>query len=528
MKKMFLKSSVVLLVLVFVQACNKKLDLRPTNDVTAETVYSTPAGYKQVLAKVYAAFALTGNQGPAGNGDVQGIDEGFSDFFRLFWKAQELSTDEAVIAWGDVGIQDFHNMNWTSNNSFLTGLYYRCLYQITLCNDFIREAADDKLSSRGITGADADNIRQYAREARYLRAFQYWVLMDLFGNPPFATETSVIGGAPPPQATRSQIFNYIETELKAIEPNMPAPRTNEYGRADKGAVWALLARLYMNAQVYTGTAKNTDAMAYAKRVIDAGYTLLSNYQWLMLADNNVANNEFIFTINYDGLKTQGFGGTTFLTHAAVGGSMPASAFGVGGGWGGIRATKNLINLFPDPNGNADKRAQFYTSGQNLEINNQTTFTDGYAVTKIRNIKRNGASGQSGDFADVDMPLFRLAEMYLIYAEAAVRGNSTADIPTAVGYINALRTRAYTNASGNITAGQMTLDFLLDERARELYWEAHRRTDLIRYNRFTEGTYLWPWKGGIAGGTGVASYRKLYPIPSRDINSNTNLVQNPGY
>lgn len=528
MKKMILKTSVVLLVLVLIQACNKKLDLRPTNDVTAETVYSTPAGYKQVLAKVYAAFALTGNQGPAGNGDVQGIDEGFSDFFRLFWKAQELSTDEAVIAWGDVGIQDFHNMNWTSNNSFLTGLYYRCLYQITLCNDFIRESADDKLSSRGITGADADNIRQYAREARYLRAFQYWVLMDLFGKPPFVTETSVIGGAPPPQATRSQIFNYIESELKAIEPNMPAPRTNEYGRADKGAVWALLARLYLNAQVYTGTAKNADAITYSKKVIDAGYTLFSNYQWLMLADNNVANNEFIFTINYDGLKTQGYGGTTFLTHAAVGGSMPASAFGVGGGWGGIRATKNLVNLFPDPNGNADKRAQFYTSGQTLEITNQTDFTNGYAVTKFKNIKRNGANGQSGDFSDVDMPLFRLAEMYLIYAEAALRGNSTADIPAAVGYINALRTRAYTNATGNITAGQLTLDFILDERARELYWEGFRRTDLIRYNRFTEGTYLWPWKGGVAGGTGVAPFRNLYPIPSRDINSNTNLVQNPGY
>lgn len=528
MKKMIFKTSVVLLAVVMIQACHKKLDLRPINDVTAETVFRTSAGYKQVLAKVYGAFALTGNQGPAGNGDVQGIDEGFSDFFRLFWKAQELSTDEAVIAWGDVGIQDFHNMNWTSNNSFLTGLYYRSLYQITLCNDFIRESSDEKLTNRGITGADADNIRQYAREARYLRAYQYWVLMDLFGNPPFATETSVIGGAPPPQASRSQIFAYVENELKAIEPNMPAPRTNEYGRADKGAVWALLARMYLNAQVYTGAARNADAMLYAKKVIDAGYTLLANYQWLMLADNNVANNEFIFTINYDGLKTQGYGGTTFLTHASVGGSMPAAAFGVGGGWYGTRTTKNLVNLFPDPNGNADKRAQFWTSGQTLEIGNLTDFTNGYAVTKIRNIRRNGQSGQSGDFADVDVPLFRLAEMYLIYAEAAIRANSAPDIATAVGYINALRTRAYTNSSGNITAGQLTLDFILDERARELYWEGFRRTDLIRYNRFTEGTYLWPWKGGVAGGTGVASFRNLYPIPSRDINANTNLRQNPGY
>ncbi|HWJ92495.1 MAG TPA: RagB/SusD family nutrient uptake outer membrane protein [Flavisolibacter sp.] len=537
MKKFTLKAAVVLLGVITIQSCTKDLDLKPTNDVTSETVYSTAAGYKQVLAKVYGSFALTGNQGPAGNGDVQGIDEGFSDFFRLFWKAQELSTDEAVISWGDVGIQDFHNMNWSSNNSFLTGLYYRSLYQITLCNDFIRESSDEKLSKRNISGADADNIREYAREARFLRAFQYWVLMDLYGNPPFVTEASTIGGPPPPQGTRTEIFNYIESELKALEAGLPAPRANEYGRADKAAAWALLARLYLNAQVYTGTPRFTDAITYSKKVIDAGYSLLSNYRWLMLADNNLNNPEFIFTINYDGLKTQGFGGTTFLTHASVGGSMPSSASGVSGGWSGIRTTKNLVNLFPDVNGNADKRAQFYISGQNLEIANQTDFTNGYAVTKFRNVRRdsivvNGvkvaAPGSSQDYSDIDMPLFRLAEMYLIYAESVLRNGTGGDVNTAVQYINALRTRAYGNTSGNITAGQLTTDFILDERARELYWEGFRRTDLIRYNKFVEGTYLWPWKGGISSGTGVDPYHKLYPIPSRDINANTNLKQNPGY
>lgn len=531
MKKTILKTGAFLLLSVGVfQSCTKKLDLSPTNDVTSETVYATPLGYKQVLAKVYGAFALTGNAGPAGNGDVQGIDEGFSDFYRLYWKAQELSTDEAVIAWGDAGIQDFHNMNWSPNNSFLTGLYYRSLYQITLCNDFIRESADAKLSERGISGGDATNIKQYAREARFLRAYQYWVLMDLFGNPPFVTETSLIGGAPPPQATRSQIFGYVESELKAIEAEMPAARSNEYGRADRGAVWALLARLYLNAGVYTGTARWADAATYAKKVIDAGYTLVSDYRWLMLADNQQNANEFIFTINYDGLKTQGFGGTTFLNHASVGGSMPATTYGVGGGWGGIRTTKNLVNLFPDVAGTNDKRAQFYTAGQSLEITKQTEFTEGYAVTKFRNVTRSGAIGQSADYADIDMPLFRLAEMYLIYAEATLKGGATGggDAALALQYINNLRTRAYGNTNGNISAGQLTQDFILDERARELYWEGHRRTDLIRYNKFVESTYLWPWKGGAASGTGVSAVRKLYPLPSRDVNVNQNLVQNPGY
>ncbi len=529
MQKNILKAGLVAaFMVVLMQSCTKKLDLTPTNDVTSETVYATPEGYKQVLAKVYGAFALTGNQGPAGNGDVQGIDEGFSDFYRLFWKAQELSTDEAVITWGDVGIQDFHNMNWTSNNSFLTGLYYRCLYQITLCNEFIRQSADDKLSQRGISGADADNIRQYAREARFLRAFQYWVLMDLYGNPPFATEATTIGGAPPPRGIRSEVFSYVESELKDIEASMPASRTNEYGRADQGAVWALLARLYLNAEVYTGTAKWAEAITYSKKVIDAGYTLTSDYTWLMRADNNQNTSEFIFTINYDGLRTQGYGGTTFLTHACVGGSMPPVSFGVGGGWSGLRATKNLPNLFPDVTGSADKRSQFYTSGQNLEINNLTAFTDGLGVTKYRNVTRGGVIGSSQDFSDVDMPLFRLAEMYLIYAEATLRNGSGGSTATALDYINTLRTRAYAGTSGNISTNQLTLDFILDERARELYWEGHRRTDLIRFNKFTEATYLWPWKGGVSSGTGVATNRKIYPIPSRDINANINLVQNPGY
>jgi hypothetical protein len=536
MKKVILQVSLCFSVLLvaMIQSCTKDLNLSPTNDVTSETVYKNLAGYESVLAKVYGAFALTGNQGPAGNGDVQGIDEGFSDFFRLFWKAQELSTDEAVISWGDVGIQDFHNMNWTSNNSFLTGLYYRSLYQITLCNEFIRQSADDQLSSRGISGTDADKIHQFAREARFLRAYQYWVLMDLFGNPPFATENTAIGGAPPPRIARADLFNYIESELKAIEPEMPAAHANEYGRADVAAVWSLLARMYLNAEVYTGGAKYTEAITYSKKVIDAGYSLISDYSWLMRADNNLntsATGEFIFTINYDGLHTQGYGGTTFLVHACVGGSMPASSFGVAGGWSGTRATKSLPALFPgypDFSTITDKRAQFYTDGQNLEISNVTAFTDGLGVTKYKNVKRDGSPGQSQDFSDVDMPLFRLPEMYFIYAESVLRGGSGGDATTALEYMNDIRVRAYGNSSGNITAGDLTLDFILSERARELYWEGFRRTDLVRFNKFVENSYLWPWKGGVASGTGVSAIRKIYPIPSRDVNSNTNLVQNPGY
>jgi len=529
MKLKFFKIAMIAACTVYVTGCTKDLDRLPQNGLTSEVVYATPAGYKQALAKVYGAFALTGNSGPAGNGDIRGIDEGTSDFLRLYWKAQELSTDEAVVAWNDPGIQDFHNMNWSSNNPMIIGLYNRIMYQITVANEFIRESTDAKIAARGITGADADNIKKYRAEARFLRAYQYWVAMDLFGRPPFITEDNLIGSDAPKQVTsRTALFTYIETELKAIDAELVAARGNEYGRADKAAAWALLARMYLNAGVYTGTTRYNDAITYAKRVIDAGYTLHNDYRQLMLTDNNLLTNEFIFTINYDGLKTQNWGGTTFLTHAAVGDNMNPTQFGINGGWYGIRTTKNIPNLFPDFNGTADKRAQFQQN--NLEINDLSKFVDGFAVTKFRNVNRSGAAGTDpgGNFVDVDFPIFRLPEMYLIYAEAVLRGGTGGDANTALGYINTMRTRAYGNTSGNITVGQLDLNFIINERARELCWEGHRRTDLIRYDRFVEGTYLWPWKGGVKDGRSMPAYLKLYPIPVTDLTANTNLTQNTGY
>jgi len=522
-------------------SCDKNKILSPNYQVTSQQVYSTFTGYTEVMAKIYGAFALTGNQGPSGSPDIQGIDEGTSDFFRLNFYAQELPTDEAVLAWGDPGVPDFHNMNWSSSNLILLGLYDRCLYQITLCNDFIRNSTPAMVASHGITGANAATVAQYVAEARFLRAYQYANLMDLFARPPFATEADAVGSIIPTQTTRAALFTYIEGELKAIDPLMAAPMKNQYGRADQGAVWSLLARIYLNAGVYTGTTRYADAITYSSKVIAAGYSLIGNYDNLFLADNDKNTTENIFSIEYDGNTIQGYGGTTFMTHAPVGGSMPASLYGLTGGWAGLRTTSSLVNLFPAdtvtslsgnikhfPNlGNADTRAEFWSNGQSLSITDVTNFAQGYAVNKWRNVTTAGVQGSNASYSDVDEPLFRLPEQYFIYAEAVLRGGG-GDPATALGYINKIRERAYGPGKGDIQTGDLTLQFILDERARELYWEGFRRTDLIRYGLFTTGTYLWPLKGGVANGTSVADYRNIYPIPDQDRAVNKNLTQNPGY
>lgn len=507
-------------------SCHDDLDLTPTNSTTSAQVYATPQGYKQVLAKVYGAFALTGNGGPESS-DLGGIDAGTSDFLRLYWNAQELTTDEAHVVWNDPGLPDFHNMNWSSSNTMLTGLYNRIFYQITMANVFIRESSDDRLSERGITGADADNIRKYQAEARFLRAYQYWVAMDLFGNPPFVTEKDPIGKYIPPQISRAELFKYVESELLAIEPLMVAARQNEYGRADQAAVQALLARLYLNAQVYTGTARYKDAATYASKVIGSGYVLENNYKDLFLADNNVDNTETILSVNYDGINSQNFGGTTFLVNAAINADMNPASFGVSsGGWGGIRSTKELPLLFQDYSGATDKRAMFF--GSKIEIDDPLAFAEGLKVTKFKNVTSKGVAAPSVNnvFVSTDFPLIRLAEMYLIYAEAVARDAANGNMGTAIGYVNTLRERAYGNNSGNVTS--ISPDFILDERGRELYWEAFRRTDLIRFGKFTSSTYLWPWKGGVKGGRGVSDIYRLFPLPATDLIANRNLKQNTGY
>ena len=625
MKNIF-KSLLYILSLSIVVSCHDDLNQSPIDpdSFTEENVFASVNEAKGALAKLYASLALTGQNGPAGSPDIADIDEGFSQFSRMLFNLNEITTDHAVVGWGDPGLPDLHGMYWSSSNDFTEAMYYRLAQAVSFSNSFIKNASE----------LSGNEINVFIAEARFLRAYAYYNLLDLYGNVPLTTEIST---ELPTQSNRTELFNFIESELMEIESTLLA--SNEYGRVDNIAAHALLSRLYLNAEAWTGQDRYADCVTYSQNVINSGYSLNMNdangngtaYDELFMADNDVngAQNEFIFTLNFDGMQSQTYGGTTFLVHAAIGGSMNPGNFGVNGGWGGLRTTKNLVNQFavdldvlnsslgsqsdwglvgsatpngwngPDlemfqtgpqefsiyaelvsgelkfrfnedwgnnfgDNGNdgtlesgganipisagtyfivmdlgsgtytispfsSDKRGMFYSDGQNLEIESIPPFEDGYAVTKWTNIDSNGNQGSdsSGNFVDTDIPLIRLAEIYLNYAEATLRGGG-GDTNTAVSLINQIRERGFGGSSGAISSGDLTLDFILDERSRELYWEGLRRTDLIRYNRFTNSSYLWPFKGNEPTGVGVDEYRNLFPLPANVVAINSNLTQNEGY
>ncbi|MEY8869261.1 RagB/SusD family nutrient uptake outer membrane protein [Gaetbulibacter jejuensis] len=630
--KNYIKSFILVSVLAIgFTSCHDDLNQSPLDPdlFTEQDVFSNAVEAKSALAKLYSSLALTGQQGPAGNPDLDpnDIDEGFSQYSRMLFNLNELTTDHAVIGWGDAGLPDLHGQYWSSSNDFSEAMYYRLAQEVSFCNSFIENASQ----------LEDDEVQGFIAEARFLRAFTYYNLIDFYGNVPLQT---VVSTELPLQSTREELFSFVEAELLEIEELLISDGANEYGRVDQVAAWALLSKLYLNAESWTGQNRYSDCITYSDKVINSTYSLNTNdangngsaYDELFLADNDVngAQNEFIFALNFDGLQSTTYGGTTFLVHGSIGGSMIASEYGVNGGWAGMRTTKNLVNKFandiddlnaalgslsdwglvgdatvnawdgPDmemyqtapnqyalyadlnagelkfrfnedwgqnygdtdadgtlePGGaniaiaaagtyfvtldldgltysitpfSSDKRGMFYTDGQNLEISDIGSFEDGYAVTKFKNIDSSGSQGNdsSGEFASTDLPLIRVAEIYLNYAEASLRGGG-GDSNLALTLVNNLRERAYGNMSGNISSGELTLDFILDERSRELYWEGQRRTDLIRYGLFTTDTYLWPFKGNDEFGTSVPSYRRLFPLPSSTLTTNPNLSQNEGY
>lgn len=524
--------STILLAGLTLSSCTDDLNQMPqvSTQLTADEVYSSADNYKSVLAKIYCSYVIAGQELGGGNADLS-TNYGY-DFMRCYFNMQEAGTDEVANTWlsGD-HISDLSYISWDENDGWVSDTYYRAYYGITVCNEFIRYCADDRIS--GFDSSDQNEIKTYKAEARFCRALYYYAVLDLFGQGPFVDEsTPIASGYHPESYSASQLFSYIESELTSIEKELP--ETNEYGRATRAAAQALLAKLYLNAEVYTGTAHYTDCITYCNKVISSGrYSLEPDYFALFNADNDKRTNEIIFPLVVDSKNTVSWGATTYIACGEVSNNMDASIlaqWGIDSAWGMFRMRGEFVDLFEE----GDLRGTFYSDGQTSQYldNGMDDQSYGYFGTKYRNITDAGemSSSVAAVGVDIDYPMFRLADVYLMLAESVIRGGSGSSRSEAIGYLNLLRRRAYGDTNTNLSDysvydiydGDMTLDYIIAERGRELYYECTRRTDLIRFDMFTTSNYLYQWKGGVRDGKAVDSKYNIYPIPATDLSANPNL------
>lgn len=541
-------------VLTGTTSCVSDLDQYPHTETNSKDVYTSLANYEAVLGKIYAAMVTSGQGKGGDNKDMESVlnkGAGF-DYMRMFINMQECGTDEFASTWL-TGEQTtgLTYLSWDANDAWVSDMYYRIYYNIALCNEFLRNA-----NSASFSGADAEKMKVYKAEVRFMRALFYYHALDFYRNIPMVTENDPVGSYIPPRYTPQQTFDYIENELKDCVGDMLPASTCPYGQASQGAAYTLLAKLYLNSEVYTGVAKYAECKEACEKVMDMGYSLESDYSKLFNADNDKRTNEIIFALPVSAEHTVSWGSSTYLVCGQVSMSnanQNVADYGVTAGWSEFRLRPEFVDKFTqtDIDGSGDKRCKFFTNGQSKDISSMTTETAGYLSEKWSNLKDDGttASNTADAGVETDFPLFRLADVYLMYAECVVRlhndwdnwaGGSDATDPTviasrkqgAIYWINQLRERAYGkdengNPRGQVWASNFAdddafLQFILDERARELYHEGYRRTDLIRYGQFTTNKYIWQWKGGTHDGQAVDSKYNIYPIPNTELTANPNL------
>lgn len=527
-------------------ACD--LDRQPL-DPNTDTKFNKDA----VFAKCYATFGLTGQVGPDGSGDLDGIDEGTSSFYRLFWELNEFCTDEGWWIWNDVGLADIRTLTWSSSNDLVYGLYSRFYFDITLCNSFLDNTEEMK---------DAETLAQRA-EVRMLRAINYYYLLDMFYSMPFSLTVSP---NKPKPTTRPELWSWLVEECTALasDPNIiqAGQRSNKY-RVDQACAWFLLMRLYLNAQVYNesalgmrdGEPKYAQAKEYATKLINSSYKLhgadkdlakertadhvyYSAYQQLFMGDNdsNGAQNEAIFLIYQDAIQARSWGGARFVVNAVRDANfVPCGSTDT---WSCFRTSPEFVYYWVDKNNASsialneyqmpvklkDDRAimaSVTTAGKKMSLtgNEAADFYASWAVLKFNGIYSTSNSPAEwvspvgeAQWPDTDIPLFRLAEAYLTYAEAEFRING--DTQDAKDKINALRKRA--NAA---LITKLDEETLLTEWAKEFYCEGRRRTDLIRFGQFAGPNSTMTWEGHKAGKN--VKYL-VYPIPAKDVTANENL------
>lgn len=547
-----------LLLTAGLSSCVDDLDVTP-RDPNISIEYDAEG----LFNKCYAGFALEGNNG-GGSTDIVASDAGTTGLIRQMWNTNELPTDEAICGWGDTGISEFVFNTFDATHPMVAMYYNRLTVGIDYCNQYINEQSGYN--------------KTMTAEVRLLRAIEYYLLMDAFGNVPFATTLTK-----PTQMPRAEMYAWLVNEIQEIEPDLSDAKAKKssdigYGRLDKAAAWMLLMRLYLNAEVYTGTPQWENAAKYARQLINSDYRLQMNpvitqvtktdangnpmrdedgnpitteykfsaYQSLFMGDNGEtdAAYEAIFPVMADGITTQQYGASCYLVQSTFNDAMMCNPYdkssvnGLTSPWAGNRARADLVKkFFPQadaPNVPSytmverakDDRAIFWGLDATIFATDPSTFTTGFGICKFTNFKTDGSKGHNITFPDTDFFFFRLAEAYLTLAECDARQHGGSTTSEGTNALNTLRKRA--NASQR-TNSNYSLNDILDEWSREFYFEGRRRVDLIRFNKFGGNNgYNWEWKGGVYEGRDFDKYRNVYAIPSKELTANKNLRQNEGY
>lgn len=513
-----------------------ELDQYPHTETTSKDVYVSAGNYESVLSGIYTSMIVNLSS-------ISG-DDRYQNYTRTLTMFQEATTDNIDNVWAaGESTTDLNNLAWTAGDPWVSAMYYHIYNIVSLSNEFIRNASDENIS--GFAEAERKAIVGWRNEARCLRALAYYHAMDLFPAVPFVDENDPVGSYIPETYTREQLFAFLETELAELAQDGALPAVS-YGHVTSGTASALLARMYLNAEVYVGEPHYDECISACKNVIGGGYSLEDTYAALFNADNHKRTNEIIFALACNAVNTVAWGagtymvcGTRFSTDAGN-----EKDFGVAAYWDCLRARPQLVDRFEDGdsrgNFGASDRAVYADSPEEgyykvdgdteyvykdrpKEITGHDETASGWFINKWSNLTDAGetASNTSTVGAETDYPVFRLADVYLMLAEAVLRGGKGATRSEALGYVNMVRTRAYGNTSGNISDADMTLEFILDERSRELYMEGTRRTDLIRFDKFTSG-YNWNWKGGVKDGKDVDGKYSILPIPEAELSANPGL------
>lgn len=506
-------------------SCVGDLDLTP-DDPNKKTELTTVDEWDGFLARLYGNFYR--------DDVISTSDGGAGTYTRTHFNLNEITADECFISekWNDPGYQPLNKNTWSADNEWIYAAFAREFFNAKMNAEFIakmEEGGSEFLASQGIDQAEIDSR---IGEAHALRGITYYHMIDLFGRGPWVDKSSVTG-AIPPTYDRKELFDAITAELEECLPMVKPAAQQTYPRISREGGYMVLAKLYLNAQVYTGTPMYDKCVEALNKVVGTGLYLAPTYKYLFCSSNDryVHQNggELLFVVPQEQGRMNTWGGTTYLTAGAWIETVPKDVLTSlnysGDAWSGLRLRPELSqSLIGDP------RRLIYEGSFQEAIPDLAAYdvnSCGYMLIKYTNTTEDNytnepnadgirANNNANAMSNTDYPMFRLADAYLMMAECQLHGAQCDGLK----YFNLVRERA-----GLEPVGSLNDNIILTERMNELYMEGHRRSDLIRFGRYTGANYLWSWKNAVYEGASMPEYRALYPIPTQYVGT---VGQNPGY